>query len=452
MLAVIATLAAPAIAVGIGLAAGLEERPGSAALLLVAVLVATVAGGIWFGLAASLLSYFAFLYFFVEPVHSFMPRGSGVVPLAAFALSAVLVTFLLDREQRARVDVVEAHTAASAAAAQMEGLQRLAALLSAAATPTEIAQILVSEGSEAVGATAGWVSVLSEETRDLEHLSLEHLSSVGYDDSFVEENRLIPLDGEHIAAEVARTGEPLWLEITSDAKRPELRSAHRATGTEALALVPLKATNKPLGFMALRFPGQHKFTEADRELLLTFARQASEALQRARLFDAERQARWMATALQSITASLSAAAGRSDVAKVIVGQTRIAVKADACYLHVGTGADSRLAGHVGEELFGADELSAAVARAVETRDVVISDSSEERALICARSCSANRCTERSPSSSGPSRPSGHPTTGSSRGLRASVRGRSSAPSSISASGMPADPRSSRPSDSAACRR
>ena len=354
------TLLGPVAATAIGLATGLEGRAGSAALFLVAVLVSTLIGGFAFGVATAVISYVPYLYYFVEPVHSFVPSGSGYAAVVAFAGAVALVVVLLHREQRARNDAIGAHDSATATAAQMERLQRLAALLAAAVTPAQIARILVSEGTAAVGATAGWVSVLSDETDEL-----EHLSSLGYAESFVEEHRLIPLEGLHVAAQVARTGQPLWLETTSNAERTELRSAHQATGAEALALVPLRTTTDlPLGFMALRFPGPRVFTAADRDLLETFARQASEALQRSRLFESERQARRIATRLQSLTAALSAAAERSDVVRVIVDQTLEAFDATACDLYVSADGELRLAGHAGADPASPADVPADVERAI----------------------------------------------------------------------------------------
>ena len=370
------TLLGPVVATAIGLATGLEGRAGSAALFLVAVLVSTLVGGFAFGVATAVLSYVPYLYYFVEPVHSFAPSGSGYAAVLAFAGAVALVVLLLHREQRARTDALGAHETAMATAAQMERLQRLAALLSAAATPSQIARILVGEGSAAVGATAGWVSVLSDETGDL-----EHLSSVGYEEAFVAGHRLIPLAGTHVAAEVARTGQPLWLETTYDAAREELRSARQATGAEALALVPLRTTtDAPLGFMALRFQGPRVFTAADRDLLETFARQASEALQRSRLFDSERQARRVATRLQSVTAALSAAAEPSDVAAVIVDQTLEAFDATSCHLYISAQGELRLAGQAGADPAPATGVPGDVERAIGTGQVAASRAGDRSSI------------------------------------------------------------------------
>jgi PAS domain S-box-containing protein len=328
----------------------------------------------------------------LAPLRRLGARSAMLVPLKAHGATLGAMTFVIlaqtDRydtsdvafaEEFARrvalaIDNARAHQVeqkarelAEAAALRMERLQRLAALLSAAVTPVEVAEILVHEGAASMGAMAGWVSALTEEGDEL-----EYLASFGYEMSFVEENRLIPVGGSHIAAEVARTAEPCWLEMTSDATRPELRSAHRATGAEALAMVPLVAGEERLGFMALRFPGARVFEVGERELLLTFARQCAQSLQRSRLFESEQRARHLETKLQTVTASLSAAVTSSQVARVIVEETLTAFDADSCDLYVSNGRELRLAGHSGRALPPPSEGPPfAVTEAARTRKLVV---------------------------------------------------------------------------------
>jgi serine phosphatase RsbU (regulator of sigma subunit)/anti-sigma regulatory factor (Ser/Thr protein kinase) len=355
-------LGAPAVATVVGLAGSLEGRAGSASLYLVAILAATYVGGIWFGLVAGIVSYVPYVYYFVGTTRDFDVGSAGIASLLAFTMGLVVVGLLLLREQSARQTAVEAEVAAAASAVEMERLQRLAALLAGAARPAQIARIIVSEGTEALRASAGWVSVLDEKTQQL-----ELISALGYAEPFVEGNRRIPLDADHVAAQVARTGTPLWLERTSASDRSELKAAHDATRAEALALVPLRTTaDEPLGFIALRFSEGRSFDEADRELLQTFARQASEALQRARLYEAERRARRVATHLQSITASLLAAVERDEVVTAIVEEARVALAAESCYLYVPVGDQLRLVGRAGHELLPVTEVPAAVEQVAES--------------------------------------------------------------------------------------
>jgi serine phosphatase RsbU (regulator of sigma subunit) len=73
-----------------------------------------------------------------------------------------------------------------------------------------------------------------------------------------------------------------------------------------------------MGFMALRFSGPRSFPEEERRLLVQLARQYSETLERARLFDSERRSRELVTRLQEVTAALSAAATREEVVDAVI--------------------------------------------------------------------------------------------------------------------------------------
>jgi PAS domain S-box-containing protein len=94
-------LAGPAVATGIGLAIGLEGRPGAGALFVLAVALVTYAAGFWPGLAAGGLSVVAFEYFFVAPFHEFQFDRSVAVSLGVLVGTTVVLVALMERERRA---------------------------------------------------------------------------------------------------------------------------------------------------------------------------------------------------------------------------------------------------------------------------------------------------------------------------------------------------------------
>ena len=240
-------------------------------------------------------------------------------------------------EQRAR-------ERAEQAASQMERLQQLVAHLSAVATAAQAAEILVREGSESLGAVAGWVSVLSDDGSEL-----NHLASFGYKESFVEKHLSIAADSSSAVAEVVRTGEPRWLETTADEPQGELSGAYDATGAEGLAVVPLETADRRLGFFALRFEGPRGFSEDERLQLLAVARQCAQALDRAMLYERERAARRRAqraserlVRIQAMTAALAKAMTVGEVAEIIVEQGSAAFDADAAAVHLLNEAETEL--------------------------------------------------------------------------------------------------------------
>ena len=88
--------------------------------------------------------------------------------------------------------------------------------------------------------------------------------------------------------------------------------------------------------MALSFANPRTFDDDDRELLRALADQCAQALERARLYEAERQARAAAehaiestTRLQFLAAELAEALTPQQVAEIVVTQGIASVGADA---------------------------------------------------------------------------------------------------------------------------
>jgi len=198
---------------------------------------------------------------------------------------AQLAALMIDNARLHR-DEQDARQDAEGVALRMERLQALTARLSAAVSPTEVAQIIVSESRDVLGARAAWVSML-------EGNELRHLAASGYREEFTQKYRRIPLGSDLIVAEAVRRAKPQWVEsIESDAGRhPELNEGAGATGGESVAYVPLMAAEQPFGFLALRFDGPRVFSPEDRAQISSFAEQCSQSLERARLYEAERDAR-----------------------------------------------------------------------------------------------------------------------------------------------------------------
>jgi PAS domain S-box-containing protein len=253
----------------------------------------------------------------------------------------------------------EARRSAEQALMRISGLQAVTAALSRAVTPTAVAEVFVRQGAEAVGASGGFVRLLTEDGRELE---LE--ATVGYSKQFTDSYRSLPLTSALPGAEVFRTGGERYFESSAAAEAaasPELAREHAATGHEAIAFVALHAQGRPIGLMALSFANPRTFDDADRELLRMLASQCSQALERARLYEAERQAHAAAelaiehtTRLQSLAAELAEALTPEQVAEVVVTQGIASVGADAGALQLltdgakmleviyGQGADSAL--------------------------------------------------------------------------------------------------------------
>jgi serine phosphatase RsbU (regulator of sigma subunit)/PAS domain-containing protein len=113
-------IASLGIVTGIAHLADLQGKQGLAALYLIAVVVTTLVGGLWVGLAAAGLATLAYVYIFVPPFDSLhVDAGSRVTVLVAavaFVLGVVILDQVLTRERRIR----RASEAALAAHARSE--------------------------------------------------------------------------------------------------------------------------------------------------------------------------------------------------------------------------------------------------------------------------------------------------------------------------------------------
>lgn len=201
-------------------------------------------------------------------------------------------------------------------AERMNRLHFVTAALSEALTPEDVAQVVVGTGRASLSASGGCVAVveIDEEAQSAgraEARVLRIVRAIGYPDEAVKRWQRLSLDTELPLSQVARSGMPLWLSgrETIAASYPEVGSVQEQTGNHALCVVPLRVDGRVLGVLGLSFDRPMTLSDADREYVLALAHQCAQALERARLFEAQRGARERAEiALESRNAFLSAAA------------------------------------------------------------------------------------------------------------------------------------------------
>jgi PAS domain S-box-containing protein len=165
-------------------------------------------------------------------------------------------------------------------------LQRAIDRLAQALTPQQVLDAVLTEGLRAAEARAGAIGVLTDNGT-----MIELLAQRGYDENVLEEWGRFPVSAGLPMSYVARTGEPLFL--ASNEERNELFPDLRGRGEHghALAVLPLVLEGEVLGVLGLSFAQDMDFSEGRRQMKITLARQAALALERARLYDAERAAR-----------------------------------------------------------------------------------------------------------------------------------------------------------------
>ncbi len=175
---------------------------------------------------------------------------------------------------------------AEAAAARMSRLQSVMSALSQALTPAQVADVIIQQGIAALEAGAGSVAML----RDSETLELAY--SVGYREEIVTPWLRIPLAAEVPLTACVRESAPIWVRTRNElAERFPQAHAYAAENTHAWAVLPLVVDAHAIGVLGLSFPTARTFDADERVLMETLAGHCAQALERARLFEAEAKAR-----------------------------------------------------------------------------------------------------------------------------------------------------------------
>jgi len=188
---------------------------------------------------------------------------------------------LLAEEQSARL-------AAEATAQHLARLLAVTAALARATTREEVAETALREGIASVGAVAGGLGILTGHGT-----AMERLAMFGYPDEIVEGTRFVPLDALGPIATTARTGKAVWLETNAElfSQYPQLAAIPARRQFGAAVSAPLAVGGAVIGVMSLRFAEERPFDTASRDLIEAIAGQCAQALERARLYEAERAAR-----------------------------------------------------------------------------------------------------------------------------------------------------------------
>ncbi|HEY9604808.1 MAG TPA: PAS domain S-box protein [Allocoleopsis sp.] len=191
----------------------------------------------------------------------------------------------------------QARQAAERAAERTARLQQVTAALSQALTPTQVAEVVVNQGIAALGVQAGLVTLLTDDRTEI-----ELVESVGYPQATIDRWQRFPIDAPVPIADAVRTGEAIFLESPEAlaARYPVLADAPIITGNLAFACLPLLVEDHPLGGMAFSFARAIEFNGQERAFLLTLANLCSQAIARARLYEAEQRARAQSEAANRI--------------------------------------------------------------------------------------------------------------------------------------------------------
>ncbi|MEJ1930261.1 PAS domain-containing protein [Nostoc sp. NIES-2111] len=191
----------------------------------------------------------------------------------------------------------QAKQAAELAMSRTLRLQSITAALSEALTQEQVADVVVNQGLAALGASAGSVALLTEGG-----INLKIIKAIGYPESVQDTWETFPITAAVPIAETANTGEAIFIpnvEIFA-AKYPQIADLPSQTGNCAFACIPLIVEQHTIGVMALSFATSQKFNEEEQKFMLTLGQQCAQAIARAQLYEAEKNARAVAESTNRI--------------------------------------------------------------------------------------------------------------------------------------------------------
>jgi PAS domain S-box-containing protein len=289
-----------------------HDDPGvPATLYIVAVIAASLLGGLWSGLAAAVLSLGALDYYFLRPRSRFLPLGAedGTF-LGVFVVAAILAAWTLVRLQHARRRAEHERNRARAMA-------RVAVELSKARREREVTAAIARVGTAVIGAEAVGVFLL-----DGSGAQLRFVTAVGYPKALVEAWRRFRTDAEVPAAQAVRDRQPVLLGSLAERRARYLPEGKPQMGPGAAAAVPLLSGDSAIGSVTFQFPEDHSFGEHETDFLRTFALYCTQALERARAEEREHALRvhseFLAEASQALGSSLDYERTLEEVARLAI--------------------------------------------------------------------------------------------------------------------------------------
>jgi PAS domain S-box-containing protein len=270
---------------------------------------------------------------------SYYPVRSAAGDVRAVCAIVSDVTHERDREaflERARGE-------AERGARRLAFLQDVTASLSAAYDPASVAEVIVQRVRPLLGARTATIRLLGDDGA----LHVLAWSGLGADLTRAD---AIRLDEDLPMPAALRREEAIWISGVDEivARFPAIADRVRAAGQRAIVALPLVARGRRLGALGLAFDEPRAFDLEERAFVLAAAEQCAQALDRATLYESERDALRKARVatervvrIQAFTAALSGARAVADVAEVAVAQAEAALGASAavaCTLDAAAGA------------------------------------------------------------------------------------------------------------------
>ena len=165
-------------------------------------------------------------------------------------------------------------------------LQHLTGRLAGAATPEEIARLAVTDAAGIIGAAGAGVFSRTGAT-------LTALHSTGWEAEIRQRHEQIPVRRGRPLSDAVLQGVPVWLENAQQwwDRYPEMAPTGTSGGFQATACLPMRVEDRDLGALVFNFRTPREFSADERAYLQAVTALCAQALDRARLLVAGREAR-----------------------------------------------------------------------------------------------------------------------------------------------------------------
>jgi signal transduction histidine kinase len=207
------------------------------------------------------------------------------------------------RRAAAALDHATLYDAERAARTRAERLQSLTAALSRAATAAEVIDAALGEAGRSLGSSTGALCLLDASGREF-----TLVPGPGMPPDVAEGWGSFPNTPEYRAGEAVHAREPCYSRTRAEfvGTNPRLAALAERLGIGAHAAVPLLVGERVLGALVFNFDLPHDFSAEDDAFLRAVAGQCAQAIERARLYEAERAAREAAESANRVKAEFLA--------------------------------------------------------------------------------------------------------------------------------------------------
>lgn len=191
----------------------------------------------------------------------------------------------------------------SSASLRLRALAALSGSLTDALTPVDAASLVEQKALSALGANSAVVITLGTFPPPIQPVAgpvtpeptLRIIHAIGLSGEVQHTLEKLSLDAPVPFADVARSGEPLYLHSEQELRRyPEWGEAMVHAGARAAAVVPVWANGQLRGVLGLAWPVTRAFDEDECAFVQTLGIMCAQAIMRAHLRDAEETARIVA--------------------------------------------------------------------------------------------------------------------------------------------------------------